>query len=162
MANNEYAQYSVSDFDHFDCLKISKSFYLLLIFVLRGYIVWLISISNLRDKTSFIQWFFPEPQSFYLSLLSGTLGLFVGLLLLLRKPAAPKWTENLWPFARIMLVTAVLFDLIVSIIAFQFNFINSLNWLLGHTVVVFFGVFICYKSRRLTINLHEFPAPKSD
>lgn len=160
MANKLYSQYSVNDFDTFDCLKISKSFYLLLIFVLRGYLVWLISVSNLQDKTRFIQWFFPNPQSFYLSLISGTLGVFVALLLILRKPAAPQWVVTLWPYARVMLVTAIVFDLTVSVIAYQLNFLNSLNWLLSHTLIVFIGVFICYKNKRLTINLQEFPAPK--
>lgn len=162
MANNQYAQYSVNDFDTFDCLKVSKSFYLLLFFVLRGYLVWLISISNLQDKTSFIQWFFPAPESFYLSLLSGTFGLFVGVLFILRKPAASTWVKNLWPYARIMLVTAILFDLAVSIIAYQLNYISSLNWLLSHALVVLLGSYICYKNKRLTINLQEFPEPKPE
>lgn len=161
MSTNPYAHYSVNDFDTFDCLKMSISFYCLLIFVLRGYVVWLMSVANLQDKTLFINWFFPAPQTFYMSLLSGVLGLFVGGLFILRKPNAKPWVKKLWPYARVILMIAIYFDLTVSFIAYYLNYITAVHWVVGHTIVVILGSWACYKNKRLTLNLREFPQPKT-
>lgn len=68
-----YRRYSVEDFDKFDCLKLSKLFYLVLLFVLRGYLVWLMSVTNMRDRVGLMQWLYPEMNLFLLSLFSGAI-----------------------------------------------------------------------------------------
>jgi hypothetical protein len=57
---SSYKKYTVEYFDSYDCLKLSKPFYLVLLFVLRGYIVWLMSVTNMRDKVGIIQWIYPD------------------------------------------------------------------------------------------------------
>ena len=47
-----FAQYMPNDFDQFDCVKISWLFYLFLVFILRGYIVWIMSVTNFNNKVS--------------------------------------------------------------------------------------------------------------
>lgn len=155
--NHRFAHYTPSDFDDFDCVKVSKVIYLILIFVLRGYLVWLMSVSNLRDKVGVIQWIYPEPSLFYLSLISGSLGLFVLVILSLRRPDASMWVQNSWRYIRVILLLALIFDLTVNIIGYFYWQLQSSTWLLLNIVAVLGFCFYLYKSKRVQININEFP-----
>lgn len=154
---NKYQQYSVEDFDNFDCLKLSKRFYFVLLFILRGYIVWLMSVTNMRDRVSTISWIYPETSLFYLSLVSGAIGLFVVLIISLRRPEAANWVQTSWLHSRKILITALLFDLLTHAIGYFFWQLLSVEWLIMQTVISIGLVFLCYNSERLKINLAEFP-----
>ena len=103
----KYQEYSLEDFDKFDCLKLSKRFYLVLLFVLRGYLVWLMSVTNMKDRVATMQWIYPETNLFFLSLVSGILGLFVVVIISLRRPNSANWVKVIWPYSRSMLVVSV-------------------------------------------------------
>lgn len=154
---SKYRQYSVQDFDSYDCLKLSKRFYLVLLFVLRGYLVWLISVTNMRDKVSIISWIYPETSLFYLSLVSGAVGLFVLLIISLRRPEAANWVETSWQHCRKILITALLFDLFTHAAGYFFWQLLSVEWLIMQTVISITLIFLCYNSERFKINLEEFP-----
>lgn len=153
----KYQQYSVEDFDSYDCLKLSKRFYLVLLFVLRGYLVWLMSVTNMRDRVSIISWIYPETSLFYLSLVSGAIGLFVVLIISLRRPEAPNWVQVSWQHCRAILITALLFDLLTHAIGYFYWQLLSVEWLIMQTIISFSLIFLCYNSERFQINLEEFP-----
>jgi len=155
--SNKYRQYSVQDFDSYDCLKLSKRFYLALLFILRGYIVWLLSVTNMRDRVSTMQWIYPDSSLFYLSLFTGSVGLFVLLIISLRRPEPYRWVRACWPKSRIIMVIALLFDLAIHVIALWYWQLSSITWLLAQTVITMMFIILCYSSERLTINLQEFP-----
>jgi len=154
---HSYHGYSVEDFDKFDCLKLSKFFYLVLLFVLRGYLVWLMSVTNMRDRVGLMQWLYPEMSLFLLSLLSGTIGLFVLLVISLRRPNAYPWVERVWPYSRTLLVIALTFDFTVSVFGFFYWQLLSLSWLIGQGIIVLALIKLCFTSERMNINLAEFP-----
>jgi hypothetical protein len=153
----KYQQYSVEDFDNYDCLKLSKRFYLVLLFVLRGYIVWLMSVTNMRDRISIISWIYPETSLFYLSLLSGLVGLFVVLIISLRRPEAASWIQVSWRHSRKLLIVALLFDLLTHCIGFFFWQLISIEWIIMQIIITITLIVLCYNSERFTINLTEFP-----
>ena len=155
--SHRFAHYTPADFDNFDCVKISKLIYLILVFVLRGYIVWLMSVSNLRDKVGVIQWIYPEPSLFYLSLFSGSLGLFVLLILALRKPGASLWVQEGWQHLRGILLSALVFDLVVNVVGYFYWQLQSLTWVLVNAVVVIICCLLLFKNKRIQININEFP-----
>jgi len=152
-----YAQYSPNDFDNFDCLKISKGIYLIVLFVLRGYLVWLMSVTNMNDRVGVIQWIYPDPKIFYLSLFSGVVGLFVLLVLSLRRPEASKWVRVSWLNIREVLLAAMLFDLFINVLAIAFWQINLSSWLIFNVIVVFSCSTFLFTSKRVAININEFP-----
>jgi len=154
---NPYKNYSIKDFDSFDCLKLSKYFYLILLFVLRGYIIWLISVTNMRDRVGLMEWVYPEMNLFLLSLVSGTLGLFVVFLMSLRRPGAPAWVQRSWRHCRTFLVIALLFDLIINGLAVLYWQLLPLYWLIGQALIVSVLISLSYTSERLSLNLTEFP-----
>jgi len=152
-----YQEYSLADFDKFDCLKLSKRFYLVLLFVLRGYLVWLISVTNMRDRVATMQWVYPETNLFFLSLVSGAIGLFVVVIISLRRPDASSWVKTLWPYCRVFLIVALLFDLIINFIGFFYWQLTSVFWLLCQGGVTLALISLCFTSKRMQINLNEFP-----
>jgi len=154
---NAYQQYSLQDFDSYDCLKLSKRFYLALLFILRGYIVWLLSVTNMRDRVGIIQWVYPETSLFYLSLFSGLLGLFVLLVISLRRPDAHQWIQRSWPYSRVLIVLALLFDLLTHTTGYFYWQLSSIPWLITQAIITVILIVICYNSERLNLNLKEFP-----
>ena len=159
---NEYRSYNVQDFDKDNCLKISKIFYITLIFVLRGYLVWLMSVTNMRDRVVIIEWIYPETSLFFISLISGAAGLFVVAILLLRRPNAAIWVKKLWPYCRLLLISALFFDLLINAVAYFYWQYLSLSWLIIQTVIVISLTLLCFKSKKLTLNLKEFPEQLAD
>lgn len=161
--SNKYYSYSMEDFDKFECLKLSKRFYLVLIFVLRGYVVWLISVTNMKDRVATMQWIYPETSLFFLSLLSGSLGLFVIFVISQRRPNSAGWIKTVWPHCRTLLVLAILFDFIINLFAYLYWQMTPLLWIICQGVIALLLITLCYTSKRMQINLDEFPKilPKS-
>lgn len=158
----KYQHYSVGDFDSYDCLKLSKRFYLVLFFILRGYLVWLISVTNMRDRVSIITWIYPETSLFYLSLLSGSVGLYVVLIISLRRPEAAHWVQVSWRHCQTILLVALLFDLLAHIIAYFYWQMFSLEWIVIQLIISFTLIVLCYSSERFKINIEEFPQKVPD
>jgi len=158
----EYQHYSIEDFDSYDCLKLSKRFYLALLFVLRGYIVWLLSVTNMRDKTSTLQWLYPEISLFYLSLFSGAIGLYILLVISLRRPDAQLWIRVSWKYIRVIMVTALLFDLLTHLAGYVYWQLSSISWIITQAIITLALIFMCYKNKRLNVNLNEFPQKLPD
>ncbi len=155
--SKKYEKYSIEDFDKFDCLKLSKRFYIILLFVLRGYVVWLMSVTNMKDRIATMQWIYPETNLFFLSLMSGAIGLFVILLISLRRPDAANWTKNLWPYSRVLLIVALVFDFTINLIGFFYWELTSSLWLICQGFIVLVLITMCFSSNRMKINLVEFP-----
>ncbi|OUS32174.1 hypothetical protein A9Q98_01845 [Thalassotalea sp. 42_200_T64] len=151
------AQYSFEDFDKHNCLKLSFSFYFMLIFLLRGYAMGILSLSNMRDKLSLIQWFYPESTAFYLSLVTGIPGLLLFVLLLARRPAASEWLKSLWPKFLLLGTIAVFIDLSFYWAQFFILQQGKLSWLIAQSVIGGTLLLLMKTSHRATINLAEFP-----
>lgn len=154
---NSYQDYSIEDFDKFDCLKLSKTFYFTLAFVLRGYVVWLMSVTNMKDRVATMQWVYPETNLFFISLLSGSLGIFVVFIISLRRPDAPNWVIKVWPHTRSLLVFSLVFDFVINLFAFFYWQLTSISWLFTQAIISFAFILLCFKNKRMSINLTEFP-----
>lgn len=157
MSANYYAKLLPKHFDNFDCLKISPVIYIILLFVLRAYFVWIMSVTNMRDHVGIIQWIYPQTALFYLNLVSGVIGLFVVLILSLRRPKAQPWVRRCWQKCRILLMVALAFDLLIGVLGYSIWQLQSLSWLLAHCLIVISAIVYILRSKRFTINIAEFP-----
>ena len=154
---SRYANYTTSDFDNFDCLKLSKGIYFILLFVLRGYLVWIMTLTNMNDRVAIIQWFYPEPSFFYLSLFSGLIGLYAVVVISLRRPGASQWIRKSWNKMRGVLVLSLSFDLLVNVLGYFYWQLHSLPWLMLNALLVAGFVWYLKSNERLKINIEEFP-----
>lgn len=152
-----YRNYSIGDFDKYNCVKLSFLFYLSLLFILRGYAVWVMSVTNMQDRVATLQWVYPDTRLFYLSLASGCLGLLVLFVICLRKPDAPNWVKFAWRYCRVIIITALLADLLINASVYYFWQMQSINWLLFQLGAVFFLIVLSLQSKRMKVNLQEFP-----
>lgn len=152
-----YAKLLPKHFDQFDCLKLAPGIYIILLFILRAYIIWIMSVTNMRDHVGIIEWVFPQTSLFYLTLVSGVIGLFIVLILSLRRPNAKSWVRICWQQCKILLIVALTFDLIVGIFGFFIWQLQSLSWLMVHTAIVVSAIFYIVSSEKFAINLAEFP-----
>jgi hypothetical protein len=159
MIKHDYSGYSVQNFDNFDCLKVSKWVYLSLLFILRGYVVWLMSVTNMKDRVGIIQWIYPETSLFYLSLGSGVLGIFIVLVLSLRRPKANEWVKRTWLHVKGIITLALLFDLTICLFGFFYWHLLSLTWLITQAIIVGALIIMLNVSKKFRINVAEFPEP---
>jgi len=151
------SDFSPRDFDKYDCVKLSWLIYICLAYVLRGYVVWIMSVTNVQDRVGVIQSIYPEQSLFYLSLLSGSLGIFLVFLLSLRRPEASKWVKRLCKKLRILLIATMLFDLAINAVAyFKFEMISGI-WLAGQVMIVGLLTILLMSSKRIAFNIEEFP-----
>lgn len=157
MNKHQYANYSLKDFNKFDCLKLSIGIYAILTFVTRGYLVWIISISNINNQTDAIEMIFPEPEMFYLSLVSGVVGLFIILIICLRRPNASQWVRFCWQYLRAFLSVALIVDIVVSIIGCYYLSLLSPQWLLIQFIITLLFIVYLYTNNRVKLNIKEFP-----
>lgn len=157
MSTNSYANYLPKHFDNFDCLKLAPGIYFILLFILRAYIIWIMSVTNMRDHVGFIQWIYPQTTLFYLNLVSGVIGLFIVLILSLRRPTASSWVRICWKKCKILLIVALVFDLLIGVLGAFIWHLQSITWLLVHCSLVIAAVSYIVKSKRFTINIAEFP-----
>jgi hypothetical protein len=111
----------------------------------------------MKDRVATMQWIYPETSLFFLSLISGGIGLFVVLIISLRRPDAPLWVIKVWPYCRTLMVVALLFDLIINSLGFFYCKLKSITWLIGQAIIVVALIAYCYSSKRMHINLIEFP-----
>lgn len=157
-----FAQYMPNDFDQFDCVKLSKYFYLLLVFILRGYLVWIMSVTNFNDRVGIIEWVYPDPLLFYTSLLSGIIGIFVLFIMSLRRPDASPWVKKCWRNIREFLAVALCFDWVINLGAYFYDILYEVPVIIAHGVFVVLALMILYSNKRLQINIEEFPEKLPD
>ncbi len=157
MTAKYYANFLPKHFDNFDCLKLAPGIYLILLFVLRAYIVWIMSVTNMRDHVGIIQWIYPKTSLFYLNLASGALGLFIVLVLSLRRPNAASWVRSSWKKCDVLLIIALIFDLLITLLGYFVWQLQSISWLLVHGTLVVGAITYILLSKRFAINLAEFP-----
>ena len=154
---NKYSQYTTTDFDKFDCLKLSKGIWLLILFVLRGYLIWLLSVTNMNDRIGVIQWIYPDPSFFYLSLFSGIFALWALILISLRRPNAKQWVRHQWKNMRVILLISLVFDFSINLLGyFYWQFYTPL-WFILNAVIIALMTWHLFNSARVQINIDEFP-----
>ena len=152
-----YSNLTPKDFDRYDCVKLSKGIFVTLLFILRGYVTWIVSVTNMQDRTSTIAFFYPNPKLFYLSLASGAIGLIVAFVLIMRRPDAAGWVKWSCKYLRQILVVALIFDLIVNLAAYYWWDMQSVMWLVVNTAIVCLASWFLFTSERVKINVEEFP-----
>jgi hypothetical protein len=61
-----------------------------------------------------------------------------------------------------LLITALVFDLLISGLGYFYWQLSSLSWLVIQMLLVVFGIVLCFSDQRFSLNLQEFPEKLSD
>jgi len=154
---HQYADLKPADFDKFDCVKISPIIYIALMYLLKAYLVWIVTVTNMQDRASIIQFFYPDKWVFFVNLASGAIGILAVIVLTLRRPDAANWVKWLWHRYSLLIVFALIFDFTVNVVAVLLWGIGHFQWVLATSIIAVLITICLYKSKRVKINLQEFP-----
>ena len=154
-----YKNLKPQDFDAYDCVKLSKGFYLILLYLLRGYFIWVASLTNFKDQVSILQLIFPQPSQFYLSLLSGASALVLFIVVSQRRPEAPSWVRSASRHLPSWFLIALLIDLAINTTASIWFNEFSLTLSITQLIIVMISAWFLFTSNRVKLNTREFPEP---
>jgi hypothetical protein len=154
---NHFRNFTVKDFDRYDCLKPPWLLYLVLAYLLRGYLIFIFSVANLSDKTAILTSIYPQPESLYFSLLAGLPALLFMLIIAGRTPEAPRWLKIGWHYGKQCLTFAIAVNLFIELFGYFSLEQTSSKPLLIHLFCSLLGVLFVIKSTRLKLALADFP-----
>lgn len=137
------------DFDFDGKVKIPWGFYFILIYLLRGYITWIFSLTYREDTSLLLSLVYTESGFFYLALLTGLPALLVQLLFSLKKQKNKPWYMALWLRSPWLLAAALAVDIVLQIkqVVLNGGIAHGLQMLL-----LFVGVYLLWywlKSKRI-------------
>ena len=122
--------YSVQwqDFDFEGRLKVPLGFYLAVVYLLRGFIIWVISLTYSDDRSLLIGLIYSNVSLFKLTILTGLPALFTFLLFSLKKQKRKSWYKAIWRVQRRVLIAALLLDLFIQFYTVSFH-ITQVHWI---------------------------------
>lgn len=103
------------DFDFEGKVKVPVGFYLVMLYLLRGYITWVISLTYRDDPSLLLSLVYSESHFFYLSMLVGFPAVFVQTLFALKKQNQKAWYKSLWGKTYWLLAVALLVDISLQV-----------------------------------------------
>lgn len=100
-------------------LKTPSSLLFILLFFLRGYAAWIVSLTFMEDRSRLLKFFYTSTDQFSLALLVGLPALFVFILLTQLKAETPEWVARSFAVVPILLWCSWLIDgvLLLSLIS---------------------------------------------
>ena len=150
------------DYDKHGCLKPPVWLYLALAFLLRSYVIWIISLSFRQDSTRLLSLFYPDKHSFMLELIVALPAVIAAALASLRRIDMPGWLQLGWHkiravvfFAAICQLTSLIYHHGASISHFMplANLLLFIAEFSGLILVLLYCIF----SQRLADASKEFP-----
>ncbi|GAB2995544.1 DUF2919 family protein [Psychrosphaera aestuarii] len=130
-----------NDFDLDGRVKVPVGFYLVLLYLLRGYFIWLMSLTHRQDPTLILSLVYNDSRTFLSALVMGITALIVYALFLSKGRIINRLELILWRYANIAILLTLLVDL-----GFQtYSFIG--NGLIAHwsaPAIFILGVYLTW------------------
>lgn len=153
---NKYANFTPKDFNKHNCLTLSLGVYGMLLYILRAYVVWIMSIVNQQNPTSFVTFIYPQTSLFYLSLTAGGIGVFILVIISLRRPGASIWLQKQWQYCNYWFLFALGCDLACMGWGYNEGIITFISLMLHAFIVLVCCLYVIF-NQRFKLNLMEFP-----
>jgi len=115
------------DFDFEGRLKVPLGFYLAIAYLLRGFIIWIISLTYSDDRSLLISLIYSNVSLFTLTVLTGLPALFTFFLFALKKQKEKSWYQSIWSVQRAILLTALFIDLTLQFYTMSYH-ITQVHW----------------------------------
>lgn len=115
------------DFDLDGKVRVPVGFYLLLAYLCRGYLMWVISLTYSDDRSLLLSLVYADGHTFFLNLVLGLPALFCFALFALKTQRQKPWFKFLWNKQKFILLMAVLADLSAQLLSIRKNIV-SVHW----------------------------------
>jgi len=104
-----------TDYDKHGCLKLPLVLYASLAYLLKGYVIWIVSLSYRQEPAALLNIFYPSRQDFYGALILGIPALICAVVFSLRRVDMPKLIQWMWHKIRWMLIVSGIIQLCFSL-----------------------------------------------
>jgi Protein of unknown function (DUF2919) len=106
-------KYPIESYDKYLCLKINDTLWVILLFLLRPYVVTVISLANRTDRTGIINMIYSDKMALWWGILAGVPAFLVIYAWIKRKPGASPFVRKLWHRGRELLLVSALFNMAI-------------------------------------------------
>lgn len=127
------------DFDFDGKVKIPLGYYCVLLYLLRAYALWVVSLTYRDDPTLILSLIYNDSRSFFYSLMIGIPAIFTFTLFSLKSQKEKPWFINLWNKQRNVLMLALALDVLGQIISLA-KFTSTPHW--SQMLLLLSGVYL--------------------
>lgn len=104
------------DFDLEGRVKVPLGYYLILFYLARGYLTWIVSLTYRENPSLLLSMAYPDARFFSLSLLLGLPALVSFILFSLKSQVQKSWFKKLWRYQYSLLLVAVAIDFLLQVL----------------------------------------------
>ncbi|MEE8429253.1 MAG: DUF2919 family protein [Gammaproteobacteria bacterium] len=153
-------QYPFSAYDKYLCLKPDFSVWLVLVFLLRPYVVVLLSIANRKDHTGLINLVYSDRLAMILAAIAAIPAIFVVYAFIKRKPDAPDKVRRIWQHGRELLLGSSFLNVLVVFLPLLTGIareISTVGW--AQFGISAYIIYYLFTERRVRDTFADFPQP---
>jgi len=151
-----------TDYDKHGCVKLPLLLFLSLGYLLKGYVIWIISLSYRQEPAALLNIFYPSRSDFYGALEIGVPALICAVIFSLRRLNMPKVIEWAWYKIRWLLIISAGIQLSFSLWQGNLSLHNVMHAASNYGVLIDFVitsviVFYLLLNQRVIDVSREFP-----
>lgn len=129
------------DFDFDGKVKIPVGFYLGLVYLLRGYVIWVISLSYRDDPALLLSLIYPSQSLFLFTLYTGLPAIITFTFFALKKQRDKSWYKSIWSRQKWLLILTLIVDVIAQVMSFVKH---TTDIEMGQTLLLFIGFYMTW------------------
>ncbi|OIQ48346.1 MAG: hypothetical protein BM565_02010 [Gammaproteobacteria bacterium MedPE] len=103
------------DYDKHGCIKLPLMLFLSLAYLIKGYVIWIVSLSYRKDPSVLLNIFYPSRADFYHALMIAIPAIFCVAIFSFRRIGMPAFFESLWYKIRGLLIFCALIQIADSV-----------------------------------------------
>ncbi|MGB1297009.1 MAG: DUF2919 family protein [Psychrobium sp.] len=103
------------DYDKHGCIKLPLLLYVALAYLLKGYVIWIVSLSYRENPATLLNVFYPSRSDFYHALIIAFPAVFCAIVFSIRRVNMPMLVKWLWHKIRYLLILSASVQLGYSI-----------------------------------------------
>lgn len=153
--------HAISRYDKNLCLKPDATIWLIFLFLLRAYVVLILSVVNMSDRMGLINLVYPDRLTMSLGALAGIPAALLAYAWINRRPSAPQYVRNIWGNGRAFLVVSALLNAGVIFVPFWMGTLHTIpaeSW--AQFAIALLIVIVVYSSSYIRDCFNDFPGEK--
>ena len=151
-------KYSIESYDENLCLKINDTLWLILLYLLRPYVLAILSLLNKNDRIGIINMVYSDRLALWWGLLAGVPAILIVYAWSRRKPGASSFARSLWRRGRMLLAASAIFSVAIIFIPLWMGVVHRVNMVGWIQFVISLGVVVVlYTSTYIRDCFSDFP-----
>ncbi|MFQ5642942.1 MAG: DUF2919 family protein [Thiogranum sp.] len=152
-------KYSIDRYDKNLCLRMNDTLWLILLFLLKPYLVMIISLVNRTDRTGIINMVYSDKMALWWGLLAGVPAVLVIYAWIKRKPGASSFARNLWRRGRALLAGSAVSSVAIVFIPFFMGAVHQVSKAEWIQLVISIGIVVTlYSSPYIKDCFSDYPS----